>query len=49
VYAEETEPLIQYYREQGKLQEVNGEGSIRAVGDALVATVGAYDEREKVD
>ena len=49
VYAEETEPLIQYYREQGKLQEVNGEGSVRAVGDALVATVGAYDEREKVD
>ena len=49
VYTEETEPLIQYYREQGKLQEVNGEGSIGAVGDALVATVGAYDEREKVD
>ena len=40
VYAEETEPLKQYYRKQGKLREVAGEGSIRAVGDALAATVG---------
>ena len=40
VYAEETEPLIKYYRKQGKLREVNGEGAIEAVGDALVATLG---------
>lgn len=37
VYAEETEPLVDYYRRASKLREVNGEGSIEEVGRALVA------------
>lgn len=37
VYLSETSPLIDYYREAGKLAEVNGEGTIEEVGDALIA------------
>ena len=37
VYLSETSPLIDYYREAGKLAEVNGEGTIDEVGDALMA------------
>ena len=39
VYAEETEPLVQYYRQAGKLTEIDGQGSIAEVGQALVAAV----------
>ena len=39
VYLEETEPLVQYYREAGKLEEVDGEGSIEEVGQALAAAL----------
>ncbi len=39
VYAEETEPLVQYYRDGGKLAELDGEGSIEEVWRALIAAV----------
>jgi adenylate kinase len=41
VYFNETAPLVGYYSEQGKLVEINGEGTIQEVGDALVAAVSA--------
>ncbi|GJM44261.1 MAG: adenylate kinase [Gemmatimonadota bacterium] len=31
VYAEQTAPLVEYYRRAGKLVDVNGEGSIREI------------------
>lgn len=37
VYLAETAPLIDYYREVGKLVEVDGEGGIEEVGDKLIA------------
>jgi adenylate kinase len=39
VYFEQTEPLLDYYRQRGKLVEVNGEQSIEEVQSDLVATV----------
>jgi adenylate kinase len=39
VYFERTEPLLDYYRQRGKLVEVNGEQSIDEVQGDLVATV----------
>ena len=39
VYLEETEPLIEYYRKAGVLQEINGESSIEAVGRELEAAL----------
>jgi adenylate kinase len=39
VYAEETEPLVGYYRSAGKLEDIDGEGSIETVGRALAAVV----------
>jgi adenylate kinase len=39
VYFEQTEPLLDYYRQRGKLVEVNGEQSIEDVQRDLVATV----------
>ena len=35
VYRQETQPLVTYYRERGNLREVNGEGSMEEVADAL--------------
>ena len=35
VYQEQTAPLIDYYRSQGKLLEVDGEGDVEAVSRAL--------------
>ena len=39
VYEEETEPLVQYYRQGGKLREIDGLGSIEGVEQAVVAGV----------
>lgn len=39
VYADQTEPLVHYYRQAGKLGEIDGEGSVEAVEEALVAAV----------
>ncbi|MCH7744913.1 MAG: adenylate kinase [Chloroflexi bacterium] len=39
VYANETKPLVQYYKEKGKLVEINGEGSIEEVGQALIEAI----------
>ncbi len=35
VYKEETEPLLEYYRQQGKLFEIDGSGSIEQVQDRI--------------
>jgi len=39
VYANETKPLVRYYKEKGKLVEINGEGSIEEVGQALIEAI----------
>ena len=39
VYADQTEPLVAYYTEAGKLSTVNGEQSPDAVGVDLLATL----------
>jgi adenylate kinase len=39
VYAEQTAPLVDYYRRQGKLRDVDGEQSIEAVTEVLQALV----------
>ena len=39
VYAEETEPLVEYYRSQGNLVDIDGEGSIEDVGASLVSAI----------
>ena len=39
VYLEETEPLVEYYRRAGKLAEINGEGPVEEVGEALLAAL----------
>ena len=44
VYADQTEPLVAYYRDAGKLSTVNGEQSPEAVGrDLLAALDAAWD------
>ncbi len=39
VYFEETAPLIDYYKEAGKLVEINGEGEIGGIGERLIAAL----------
>ena len=39
VYGEQTEPMIEFYRESGILQVVNGEGSIEAVYKILLSKI----------
>jgi len=36
VYADETEPLIGYYRKAGILREIDGEGSVEKVGRSVL-------------
>jgi adenylate kinase len=43
VYHERTAPLIEYYREQGLLVEVDGSGNIEAVQAAALAAVRSLD------
>ncbi len=40
VYFAETSPLIDYYRQTGKLLEINGEGSVEAVNREVLAALG---------
>ena len=40
VYHEQTAPLIQFYREKGKLTEIDGTQSIESVTDAILKAVG---------
>ncbi len=40
VYIEETEPVIRYYEQAGKLAKVDGETTIEEVEKALLATLG---------
>ena len=39
VYQDETEPLIEYYRQAGKLVEVDGEGTVGEVGQRLLVSL----------
>ncbi|HLG70070.1 MAG TPA: adenylate kinase [Chloroflexota bacterium] len=39
VYFEQTQPLVDYYRDRGVLVDVNGEQSIEQVSDDLVAAI----------
>lgn len=39
VYSEQTEPLVDYYRGRGVLEEIDGEDSVNKVGDALTQAV----------
>ena len=39
VFLEQTSPVVDYYREAGKLKEVSGEGPVEQVKRALVATL----------
>ena len=39
VYGRETRPVVEYYRAEGKLREIDGEASIQSVGDALMTAV----------
>jgi len=40
VYSDETAPLIDYYRRDGKLLEVAGEGGVAVVAERIVAALG---------
>jgi adenylate kinase len=44
VYFENTEPLLDYYRQRGLLAEVNGEQSIEGVLAELAATIRAASD-----
>jgi adenylate kinase len=39
VYNQETEPVVDYYRQSGTLREVDGEQGVKAVGEALQAAI----------
>lgn len=43
VYFEQTAPLIDYYREAGLLHEIDGQGDIKTVNAALLATIRKLD------
>lgn len=45
VYFAQTMPLIKYYTDAGKLVEINGEQGIEAVGQGLIAAIGAKSSR----
>jgi adenylate kinase len=40
VYFRDTAPLIDYYRLQGKLAEIDGEGDVNKVTGRIVSAVG---------
>ena len=40
VYFQDTAPLIDYYRRQGKLAEIDGEGDVKKVAGRIVSAVG---------
>ena len=39
VYEERTAPLVDYYRDRGKLLDIDGNGSIEAVNGAILAAL----------
>ncbi len=41
VYFAETAPLVDYYRRQGNLMEIEGEGSVEEVAQRIVAVLPA--------
>ncbi len=40
VYAKQTEPLIGYYKNQGKLRSINGVGDMEAIFGRITAVLG---------
>ena len=40
VYHEQTEPLIAYYKEQGKVLDIDGVGSVEEVRDRVKTALG---------
>jgi adenylate kinase len=44
VYFKETEPLIEYYRKQGKLSEIDGEGEVGQVSDRIIGSLVAQPD-----
>ncbi len=44
VYREQTAPVLDYYRDQGKLQVVPGEGDVDAIFAALCAVIDALED-----
>ena len=42
VYREQTAPLIPYYEQQGKLQRIDGIGSVESVGSAIDAILAPF-------
>ena len=47
VYEEETEPLIQYYRQSGGLVEVDGVGTMEEVGQRILGTFQNWNQIHK--
>ncbi|MFQ5879812.1 MAG: adenylate kinase [Dehalococcoidia bacterium] len=45
VYFQQTAPVLEYYRQQGKLVEVDGEPAIEDVGRSLLAALGVPSPR----
>ena len=43
VYQEQTEPLVAYYRERGNLADIDGEGSMDEVTNALIEALKQYE------
>jgi adenylate kinase len=39
VYFKETAPLIEYYRQQNKLREIDGEGDVAGITQRIVAAM----------
>ena len=48
VYADETEPLVEYYRDKGILAEVDGVGPVDAVNRALEAALSGKEAQSGV-
>ena len=48
VYADETEPLVEYYRDKGMLAEVDGVGPVDAVNRALEAALSGKEAQSGV-
>lgn len=46
VFETQTAPLINYYKQQGKLKRINGSGEIQAIFDEMRRIIDALDARE---
>lgn len=46
IYEQETLPIIAYYRSQGLLVEIDGEGTVESVGAAITEALSGVDDRD---